>query len=202
VVHVTNCSSPGPVDRDMVVNMGNAKAVIAATGKCDLGDGVTATVRPIRPSDADALLRFHRKLSSRAITLRYFSPHPELSVEEVAHLTEVDGRDRVALVVEREGELIAVGRYERLDVGDLAEVAFVVADAFQHRGIGTSLLRGLATQARKVGISRFIAEVMVENVAMLTVFHQAGFPTESRFACGTVELTMSIGAAGEETPSP
>jgi RimJ/RimL family protein N-acetyltransferase len=186
----------------MVVNMGNSEALIARTGKCDLGGGVTATVRPICPSDADALLRFHHKLSSRAITLRYFYPHSELSVAEVMHLTEVDGCDRVALVVEREGELIAVGRYERLDVGDMAEVAFVVADAFQNQGIGTILLRRLASQARKVGISRFIAEVMVENVAMLTVFHQAGFPTESRFACGAVELTMSIGATGGETPTP
>jgi GNAT superfamily N-acetyltransferase len=185
----------------MVANMGNTETATVTAEEFDLGGGVSATVRPICPSDGAALVRFHSQLSQRAIRLRYLYPHLELRVDEVAHLTEVDGRDRVALVVELGGELIAVGRYERLNAVDLAEVAFVVSDDFQRHGIATMLLQRLATQARNAGVSHFIAEVMVENMAMLTVFHHAGFPTESGFECGTVELKMSLVPANEGYPS-
>jgi N-acetylglutamate synthase-like GNAT family acetyltransferase len=140
-------------------------------------------------------VRFHGQLSPRAITLRYFYPHLELRVEEVAHLTEVDGENRVALVVERMGDLIAVGRYDRLDDPELAEVAFVVVDGYQHQGIATMLLQRLAARARQVGITHLVAEVMGENKAMLSVFHEAGFPTVSTVEFGTVELKMCISPA-------
>ena len=94
-------------------------------------DGTKAVVRPITSADSGALMRFHDHLSAKSIQLRYFSPHKDLSPSEVAHFTQVDGEARVALVVERARELIAVGRYDRLDDHRLAEVAFVVADAYQ-----------------------------------------------------------------------
>jgi RimJ/RimL family protein N-acetyltransferase len=159
----------------------------------ELGDRTMATLRPIRPDDAEALVRFHGRLSCRSVTLRYFYPHLALQPAEVAHLTEVDGRDRAALVMARYGELIAVGRYDRLDDPTQAEVAFVVADVFQHHGIATMLLHRLAARARKAGIRCLIAEVLVENKATLSVFHATGYPTESTVECGTVELKMAIG---------
>jgi GNAT superfamily N-acetyltransferase len=158
----------------------------------DLHDGTEAVVRPISPADAEAMLRFHSRLSARTIQLRYFSPHKNLSPEEVAHLTQVDGVARVALVVEHARELIAIGRYDRLDDYRVAEVAFVVVDAYQHHGLATILLQHLADTARSVGITRFTAEILADNRAMLSVFHDAGFPTESKTECGTVELTMTI----------
>ncbi len=124
--------------------------------------------------------------------MRYFYPHKDLSPDEVAHFTQVDGVARVALVVERDMELIAVGRYDRLDDHTVAEVAFVVVDAYQHQGIATMLLQHLANTARSFGISHFTAEVLAENRAMLSVFHDAGFPTESKTEWGTVKLTMTI----------
>ena len=137
-------------------------------------------------------MRFHGRLSAETVRLRYFYPHRDLSTSEVAHFTEVDGRSRVALVVECEGELIAVGRYDRLDDRCEAEVAFVVADVYQQHGLATMLLRLLANEARSVGITRFVAEVLAENSAMLSVFHDAGFPIESKTEWGTVELTITI----------
>jgi RimJ/RimL family protein N-acetyltransferase len=135
-------------------------------------------------------------LSRRSTTQRYFYPHPDLSSDEVAHLTRVDGEGRVALVVEQGGELIAVGRYERLADATAAEVAFVVADAYQFHGIATLLLHRLAQMATAVGITRFIAEVLVENRAMLRVFEGSGFPVESTSRWGTVEVTMAIVPVG------
>jgi RimJ/RimL family protein N-acetyltransferase len=158
----------------------------------ELHDGTEAVVRPISPADADALLRFHSRLSARTIQLRYFYPHKDLSPDEVAHLTQVDGVARVAFVVEHAKELVAVGRYDRLDDHKVAEVAFVVVDTYQHHGLATILLQRLANTARSVGITRFTAEVLADNRAMLSVFRDAGFPTEFKTECGTVELTMRI----------
>jgi RimJ/RimL family protein N-acetyltransferase len=158
----------------------------------ELGDRTKATIRSVTPEDADALIRFHGRLSRKSITSRYFYPHLELEADEVAHLTEVDGRDRAALVVEKEGELIAIGRYDRLVDPTQAEVAFVVADAFQHHGLATMLLHCLAALARKSGIDCLLAEVLVENEAMLSVFRATGYSTESTIECGTVELKMTI----------
>jgi GNAT superfamily N-acetyltransferase len=158
----------------------------------NLDDGTEAVVRPISSADAEALVRFHRHLSAGSIRMRYCYPHEELSPSEVAHFTQIDGQDRVALVVESSTELIAVGRYDRLDDHRVAEVAFVVADTYQHHGLAKMLLQRLAHAARSVGITRFIAEVMLENRAMLSVFHDAGFPIESKTECGTVALTMTI----------
>lgn len=155
-------------------------------------DGTKAVMRPITSADSGALLRFHGNLSARSIQLRYFYPHNDLSPSEVARFTQVDGEARVALVVERARELIAVGRYDRLDDHRVAEVAFVVADAYQHHGLATTLLQHLAKAARSAGITRFVAEVLLHNRAMLSVFHDAGFPIESKTECGTVELIMTI----------
>jgi GNAT superfamily N-acetyltransferase len=158
-----------------------------------LGDGTQATVRTIAPTDGPALLRFHDHLSGRSIQMRYFYPHPQLGTDEVAHLTQVDGTDRMAFVVERDGDLIAVARYERLGDPTQAEVAFVVTDGWQHRGIASFLLQRLASRAREVGITTFCAEVLAENAPMLAVFLRAGFPTKTSREQGTVSVAMALG---------
>jgi RimJ/RimL family protein N-acetyltransferase len=157
-----------------------------------LSDGTRVMVRPIAATHAGALLRFHSQLCAQSIQSRYFYPHKDLSPDEIAHLTQVDGVARMAFVVEHDQELIAVGRYDRLDDHGVAEVAFVVADAYQHHGLATMLLQRLAAAARSVGITRFTAEVLAENRAMLSVFHDSGFPIQSKMEWGTVVLTMTI----------
>jgi GNAT superfamily N-acetyltransferase len=170
---------------------------IGSVESITLAEGVTVTLRPIAPADAAALVEFHRLLSDRTVFLRYFYPHRALGTEEVEHLTRLDGRDRLALVVECAGELVAVGRYDRLAGHSEAEVAFVVADAFQHHGLGTLLLQRLARAARLVGITTFSADVLTENSRMLALFHASGFVTTSSVECGTVHLQMAIGLKSE-----
>jgi len=169
----------------------DAQTLVACAGGrreiCDF------TVRPIAPSDADALVRFHQRLSDQTIRLRYFNLHRNLAPEEVGHLTCVDGFDRVAYVVENEGEIVGVGRYDRCGKPCRAEVAFVVADEFQHHGLGPMLLERLVETAKLAGIGELCASVLAENATMLAVFHSAGFPfTEERFS-DVVKLTMEIG---------
>ena len=73
-----------------------------------------------------------------------------------------------------------------------AEVAFVVADTYQHQGLATTLLHRLVEMARVEGITWFIAEILAENSAMLSVFRDAGYPSQSKMEFGVVELSMSI----------
>ncbi len=157
-----------------------------------LTDGTRCSLRPIRPDDAQALVQFHQHLSQRSTYLRFFTVHPTLSAEEVERFTTVDYVDRLALVVEAEGELIAVGRFDRRLGTPEAEVAFVVADAYQHHGLGSLLLDELARAARTRGIRTFLAETLSENKAMLDVFHHSGFEVSSKIECGVVSLRFGI----------
>jgi acetyl coenzyme A synthetase (ADP forming)-like protein len=162
-----------------------------------LADGGVVHVRPIQPTDAEQLIAFHTALSDRSRYFRFFSPHPRLSAEEVERFTTVDMTDRVALVAELEGALVAVGRFDRRPGDDDAEVAFVVADAQQGRGIATVLLEHLAAMARERGITRFTAEVLPANRAMLNVFAAVGFVSTRTFDDGVMHVDMSISRADE-----
>ena len=157
-----------------------------------LSDGTCCGLRPIRPDDAERLVEFHQHLSSRSTYLRFFTVHPTLSAKEVERFTTVDYQDRLAFVVERSGELIAVGRFDRIAGTSDAEVAFVVADDYQHHGLGSLLLDELARAARARGISTFVAETLCENKPMLDVFHHSGFEVSTKVDYGTVWLRFGI----------
>ena len=157
-----------------------------------LSDGTCCNVRPIRPDDADRLIEFHKHLSVRSTYLRFFTVHPTLSAAEVERFTNVDYVDRLALVVERDGQLMAVGRFDRLVGTSEAEVAFVVADDYQHHGLGSLLLDELAQAARVRGIKTFVAETLYDNKAMLDVFHHSGFDVSAKMEYGTVSLRFDI----------
>jgi GNAT superfamily N-acetyltransferase len=126
------------------------------------------------------------------VYFRFFSFHPELSDAEVARFTTVDYEDRLALVALDADTLIGVGRFDRTSGETEAEVAFVVADEYQHHGIGSLLLDELARAARLRGIETFRAETLAENRPMLDVFHHAGFLVTSRIEFGTVTLRFPI----------
>ena len=127
-------------------------------------------IRSIRPDDARRLRTFHARLSDDTIRNRFFGPHRILPDAEVRRFTSpVPGND-AALVATLDEEIVAVGRYMRLGRGDAAEVAFVVQDAYQGHGIGTSLLTLLAHIAWDDGIHRFVADTFANNLTMLGVF--------------------------------
>ncbi|WP_104164338.1 bifunctional GNAT family N-acetyltransferase/acetate--CoA ligase family protein [Arthrobacter sp. SX1312] len=157
-----------------------------------LRDGGTAHLRPISPSDADAVQAFHVRQSQNSIYLRFFTYKARLSAKELRRFTEVDHRDRVAFVITRGGDIIGIGRYDRLDDPLEAEVAFNVSDHHQGRGVGSILLEHLAAAARENGIGRFSAEVLPENRKMITVFAEAGYEVERHFDDGVVMLSFDI----------
>jgi acyl-CoA synthetase (NDP forming)/GNAT superfamily N-acetyltransferase len=158
-----------------------------------LRDGGTAHLRPIHPDDADAVQAFHMRQSQDSIYMRFFAFKARLSSKELKRFTEVDFKDRVAFVITIGGEIIGIGRYDRLDDPAEAEVAFNIADAHQGRGIGSILLEHLAAAAQENGIRRFSAEVLPENRKMLMVFSDAGYDVKRHFDDGVVSLEFNIG---------
>ena len=157
-----------------------------------LRDGGTAHLRPIHPSDADAVQAFHTGQSQNSIYMRFFAFKARLSAKELKRFTEVDYKDRVAFVITIRGEIVGIGRYDRLADPTEAEVAFNISDAHQGRGIGSILLEHLAAAAHENGIRKFTAEVLPENRKMLMVFSDAGYDVKRHFDDGVVSLEFNI----------
>ncbi|XMG36748.1 GNAT family N-acetyltransferase [Amycolatopsis bartoniae] len=157
-----------------------------------LSDGGTVHLRPIVPSDAEALVKFHGRLSERTRYLRYFGAYPRIPQRDLERFTVVDHHDRVAFVALLGDDIVAVGRYERLGHKPSAEVAFVVDDGHQGRGLGSILLEHLAAAASESGLRRFVAEVLAENSAMVRVFRDAGYQVSRAIEEGVLHLEFDI----------
>ncbi|NKQ52973.1 GNAT family N-acetyltransferase [Amycolatopsis sp. K13G38] len=157
-----------------------------------LSDGGTVHLRPIVPSDADAVVAFHAKLSERTRYLRYFGAYPRIPQRDLERFTVVDHHNRVAFVALLGDDIVAIGRYERLGDGPSAEVAFVVDDSHQGRGLGSILLEHLAAAASESGLRRFVAEVLAENSAMVRVFRDAGYQVSRAIEEGVLHLEFDI----------
>lgn len=158
----------------------------------ELRNGTKARLHPMNASDAAALLRFHSTLSPETTYFRFFSVHPSLSANELDRFTHVDHADREALVATVGTEIIGVARFDRMHDPAEAEVAFVVADAWQGRGLSTAMFRRLAARAREVEVGRFVAEVLPNNGRMLAVFLHTGLPVRSEFRDGAVHLVLDL----------
>jgi RimJ/RimL family protein N-acetyltransferase len=139
-----------------------------------LDNGVDVEIRPIRPDDKALLAEGMRHLSERSAYQRFLGPKHALSARELRYLTEVDFRDHVAFVAVRPEQpdvLLGVGRWVRLAADrEVAEIAFVVADDLQRRGLGTALGDALAQAARERGVKRFVATMLPDNLAAHRLF--------------------------------
>lgn len=159
-----------------------------------LKDGRTAFLRPATPADRPLLVELLSRLSPQARSFRFFS---EVSPEAGADLLlkQTPGEDKVALLVlfgEPE-RVIAIGEYVQEGPGaDSAEVAFLVDDWFQGKGLGTLLLERLALIAARRGIRRFHAFTLAENHQMLEVFRSSGFNIKTESDSGEVEVEFEI----------
>ncbi|MFD8752140.1 GNAT family N-acetyltransferase [Kitasatospora sp. NPDC059577] len=164
-----------------------------------LRDGGTARIRPITPSDAGRLVEFYEQVSDQSKYFRFFAPYPRLSDKDVRRFTHHDFVNRVGLAVVVRDHFIATVRYDRIDAegrpsvtGTDAEVAFLVQDAHQGRGVASALLEHIAAVAQERGIRRFQAEVLPENRKMVKVFTDAGYTQHRSFADGVVHLEFDL----------
>ncbi|WP_030687222.1 bifunctional GNAT family N-acetyltransferase/acetate--CoA ligase family protein [Streptomyces globisporus] len=165
-----------------------------------LRDGGTARIRPITADDADRLVSFYEQVSDESKYYRFFAPYPRLSAKDVHRFTHHDFVDRVGLAATVGGEFIATVRYDRIDArglpasspADEAEVAFLVQDAHQGRGVASALLEHIAAVARERDIRRFAAEVLPANNKMIKVFTDAGYTQKRSFEDGSVRLHLDL----------
>ncbi|MFP5253374.1 MAG: GNAT family N-acetyltransferase [Actinomycetes bacterium] len=163
-----------------------------------LRDGQAAHLRPISVDDRDLLVEFYEHVSAESKYMRFFAPMPRLSDRDLERFTHVDHRDRVAFVLTVAEKMIAVGRFDKITPEGQtpveAEVAFLVQDAHQGRGIAQLLLEHLAQAGRERGIDTFVAEVLPENSRMLQIFREAGYQVAGGFEDGVMRLEFSIDA--------
>ena len=161
-----------------------------------LKDGARIGLRPIRREDAPRHLAFVSGLSSHTKYLRFHYVPKEFSLEDAIRFCTVDYKNSFAFVAEafkeQRQDIVAAGRYYRLPGKRAAEVAFVVADAYQGRGIGTRLMEWLARVGRDNGIVTFEADVLAENEEMMSVFKDYGFHITSELEGGVYHVTFPI----------
>jgi acetate---CoA ligase (ADP-forming) len=154
-----------------------------------LRDGSTVHVRPVRVTDEPAIRGFLHDVSRESIGFRFFGA---ADLERVTSWSlDVDYADRLGLVAETgsPSRIIAHAAYVRIDE-HRAEVAFLVADSWQGRGISTIMLAHLAAAADRHGIITFTAEVLPANHRMIDVFRQSGFPIKTRVTRDAIEIEL------------
>ena len=164
-----------------------ARDVLLATGR-------PVRVRPARADDFAALERFYRELSETSSYFRFFGVRSVIPEAELRRATEQDASDHVTLVVDANGELIAIGEYYARPGGEEAEVAFAVADAHHQEGIATVLVEDLAGIAREAGFRRLVAQTLPDNVGMQRVFRDVGLVHRSWFEDGAVHVHLDLTA--------
>jgi acetyltransferase len=161
----------------------------------ELRGGVRVTLRPIRPEDEPAMVRFHENLSDHSVHLRYFhhiALSERVSHERLARACFIDYNIQMALVAETaDREIAGVGRLTRTAAGE-AEFALIVADAWQELGIGAALLGSLIAIGRQEAVRRIYGSVLADNRPMLEVCarlgFEFGFPED-----GVIEASLGLG---------
>jgi GNAT superfamily N-acetyltransferase len=160
-----------------------------------LRDGTCVPVRQIRAEDAAALQRLVGRSSDRSVELRFFGPLKELSDEMARKFSDIDGKDRYALVAldpEEPEEIVGVVRYGREEGTEGAEYAALIEDRFQHRGLGIGLTRRLIEAARENGIKHLHALVMSENADMLGLLRSLDLPERMRWKDGAELVEIEL----------
>jgi len=161
-----------------------------------LADGTQVSYRPIHPTDEPRIVDLFHALSAEAMYNRFMQAVKSIPRRQIQKFTYIDHRSEVAIVgtvPEAHGEdIIALGAYYLDPRTNLAEVAFVVRDIWQHRGIGTFLNRYLASIARRHGIRGFTAEVLRRNRGMQAVFQNCGLKVNSRIVEGVYHFEMDF----------
>jgi RimJ/RimL family protein N-acetyltransferase len=153
------------------------------------------SVGRLRPGDRAAVVEVFEGLSERSRRLRFHGPKPRLPETEVEALADVgrSGREAVGAIDLVTGEVVGIARFVRDDDDPrAAEVAFEVVDPCQGAGVGSRLLRELASLARHDGIERFTAYVVAGNEGALALLRRVGRVARASYADGAHELVVEL----------
>jgi acyl-CoA hydrolase/GNAT superfamily N-acetyltransferase len=156
--------------------------------------GFEVFMRPVRISDEPLLKDFFYSLSDKSLYRRFMSPRKDVPHQQLQEFVVIDYSKEMAIVAtvkmgDRE-EFVGLGQYSISETSHTAEVAFVVSDDHQGKGIGTEMLSYLTYLARRNGLLGFTAETLMENRSMLRVFEKMGYDMRKDGGGGVYELKM------------
>ncbi len=161
-----------------------------------LRDGTQISFRPVKPTDDTALSEMLYSLSQTSIRTRYMSQTMRFPHKDLQKLTNIDYEQNLAIVGTVPGvseeEIVAIAQYFLDPKTRSAEVAFVVQDEWQQKGMGTLLLRYLTQIAKQRGVKRFYAKVLPVNKAMLAVFYNSGYQVNTEFDGDVYNITYEL----------
>jgi len=164
-------------------------------------NGEAVTIRPIRPEDEPLLITLHQALSERTVYMRYFQPlklSQRTAHERLTRICFIDYDREIALVVEHKladgtPELIGIGRLSKLRGRNEAELAVLIDDRYQHRGMGTELYRRLVAVAQQEKVEAVVSIILSENRDMLAICQKLGFQFHNDIEDGTVRAELRVG---------
>ena len=161
-----------------------------------VGDGEDIVLRPVKIDDEPKLKDFFYSLSDQSVYRRFMSQRKDMPHERLQDFVIIDYTDEMVILAvkgdEENEEVVGVGQYGIDPRSHTAEVALVVRDDYQGKGVGTSLLTYLTELAQKAGLMGFTAEVLIENVPMMRLFEKMGFDIQRRTEEGVIELKLGF----------
>ena len=170
-----------------------------------LKDHLEVKIRPIKPSDEDMMRQLFYNFSDESKYFRYFANKPVMPHKEMQKYVNIDYHDTLSIVaiVEkgRNERIIAEARYAYGKQEDAHEVAFIVDEEFQGKGVATFMLNYLIKIARNRGIGEFIAYVLPRNDAMLKVFEKAKVPITRSFDSDAILVRLNLAAPQPAKPA-
>jgi len=152
--------------------------------KWTMKDGTPVTIRPIRPEDEPAMVKFHETLSERSVYLRYFhlmNLEQRVTHERLTRICFIDYDREMALVAERRNpetgdpEILAVGRMTKVHGTNEGEVAVLVSDHWQGRGLGKELLSRLMVVGVDERLTKLTADILPDNREVMRICEKLGF---------------------------
>jgi acetyltransferase len=147
-------------------------------------DGGHVTIRPIRPEDEPLMVRFHETLSERSVYLRYFhlmNLEQRVTHERLTRICFIDYDREMALVAVRrnpetgESEILGVGRLMKIHGTREAEIAVLISDNWQGRGLGKELLARLLVVASDDKLAHVVADILPDNRGVMRILEKLGF---------------------------
>jgi acetyltransferase len=174
--------------------------VEAASGSIRLRDGAVVSVRPLRPADRERFRGIVERVSVETLTNRFLGPRRPLTEDDMTELLDVGHGGKEALaVLDTEGSIIAIGRLAPVrDKTGACEVALVVADDWQKRGVGTALLERLVAVATALGYADVQATTLLSNRPISKVLSRVGFRS-SGVSAGVADWSMDLPRGTERT---
>jgi len=166
-----------------------------------LRDGTEIFFRPIKPNDEPALSEMLYSLSEKSVKTRYMTGTVAFPHRQIQLFTNIDYKKDFAIVgvvPSASGEeIVAIAQYFLDPQTHSAEVAFIVQDEWQQKGMGTFLLDYITQIARQRGVKRFYAKVLPNNKAMLAIFHNSGYKVNTEFDGEIYSITYDLAKVQE-----